>query len=46
MTTVKSKNIYNIAIKGNFDDCQKIVKKLFVDEDLKNKFHFSAINSI
>ena len=46
MTTVKSKNIYNIAIKGNFDDCQKIVKKLFVDEDLKKKFYFSAINSI
>ena len=46
MTTVKSNNIYNIAIKGNFDDCQKIVKKLFVDEDLKNKFYFSAINSI
>ena len=46
MTTVKSENIHNIAIKGNFDDCQKIVKKLFVDEDLKNKFYFSAINSI
>ena len=46
MTTVKSKNIHNIAIRGNFDDCQKIVKKLFVDEDLKNKFYFSAINSI
>ena len=46
MTTVKSNNIYNIAIKGNFDDCQKIVKKLFVDQDLKNKFYFSAINSI
>ena len=29
-----------------FDDCQRIVKKLFVDEDLKNKFYFSAINSI
>ncbi len=46
MTTVKSNNIYNIAIKGNFDDCQKIVKKLFIDKDLKNKFYFSAINSI
>ena len=46
MTTVKSKNIHNIAIRGNFDDCQKVVKKLFVDEDLKKKFSFSAINSI
>ena len=23
MTTVKSKNIHNIAVKGNFDDCTK-----------------------
>ena len=46
MTTIKSKNIHNIAIKGNFDDCQKIVKKLFVDQSLKDKFCFSAINSI
>ena len=46
MTTVKSNNIYNIAIKGNFDDCQKIVKRLFLDKKLKDKFHFSAINSI
>ena len=46
MTTVKSKNIHNIAVKGNFDDCQKIVKELFADEELKDKFCFSAINSI
>jgi len=46
MTTVKSKNIHNIAVRGNFDDCQKIVKKLFVDEELKSKFYFSAFNSI
>ena len=46
MTTVKSNNVHNIAIKGNFDDCQKIVKKLFVDKDLKKIFNFSAINSI
>ena len=46
MTTIKSNNIHNIAVKGNFDDCQKIVKKLFLDKNLKYKFHFSAINSI
>jgi len=46
MTTVKEKNIHNIALKGNFDDCQRIVKRLFVDKDLQNKFNFSAINSI
>ena len=46
MTTVNASNINNIAIKGNFDDCQKVVKKLFVDNDLKTIFNFSAINSI
>ena len=29
MTTVSSKNIINIAIKGNFDDCQNLVKEYF-----------------
>ena len=26
MTTVEEKNVFNIAIDGNFDDCQNIVK--------------------
>jgi len=46
MTSVKSNNVYNIAINGNFDDCQNIVKKLFVSEDLKKLTSLSAINSI
>ena len=46
MTTVNSKNIHNIAINGDFDDCQKIIKRLFIDPDLKSKFNFTAINSI
>jgi len=46
MTSVKSSNVYNIAINGNFDDCQNIVKKLFVSEDLKKITSLSAINSI
>ena len=45
MTTVKSSNVYNIALKGNFDDCQYIVKKLFNDNDTKTK-KFASINSI
>ena len=28
MTTVK-KNVFNIAVKGNFDDCQRMVKNYF-----------------
>ena len=27
MTTIGSNNIFNIAIEGSFDDCQKIVKE-------------------
>ena len=34
MTTVLNKNVFNIAIEGNFDDCQKIVKDLFVDKEM------------
>ncbi len=46
MTTVDEKNIYNIAIKGNFDDCQKIVKELFVDDVIQKQTSLTAINSI
>jgi len=45
MTTVKSPNVFNIALKGNFDDCQHIVKKLFNDKDTQEK-KFASINSI
>ena len=46
MTTVQDENIFNIAIKGNFDDCQKIVKELFVDDELQQHTSLTAINSI
>ena len=46
MTTVVSKNIFNIAINGNFDDCQALVKKLFVNDSFNKEFNLSSINSI
>ena len=46
MTTVTEKNIHNIAIKGTFDDCQKIVKQLFLDNELQSKTSLAAVNSI
>ena len=46
MTTIGSSNIYNIAIKGSFDDCQKIVKELFNDESFRSKINMSGVNSI
>ena len=29
MTTNTSNNVFNIAVRGNFDDCQKLVKEFF-----------------
>ncbi len=46
MTTVEDKNVYNIAIKGTFDDCQAIVKVIFNDLDFKEKYKLGAVNSI
>jgi threonine synthase len=46
MTTVNAKNVFNIAVKGNFDDCQDIVKALFADGAFRAEMHLSAVNSI
>ncbi|MGN7614459.1 threonine synthase, partial [Magnetococcales bacterium HHB-1] len=46
MTTVLDENVHNIAIRGNFDDGQAIVKALFNDLDFKKKYHLGAVNSI
>lgn len=46
MTTIGSNNIYNIAIKGTFDDCQKIVKDMFFENSFREKINMSAVNSI
>ena len=46
MTTVKESNVYNLAIDGNFDDCQKLVKSMFVDQSFNKKINMSSVNSI
>ena len=46
MTTFKKKNVFNIAIKGDFDDCQNLVKSLFERNNKNKKFNFAAVNSI
>ena len=46
MTTVKSGNVFNLAIKGSFDDCQNIIKKIFSDNYYKKSNYLTAINSI
>lgn len=46
MTTVLDENVYNIAIRGSFDDGQAIVKSIFGDVEFKNEHRLGAINSI
>ena len=46
MTTIGSNNIYNLAIKGSFDDCQKIVKELFNENEFREEINMSGVNSI
>tara|TARA_Y100001970_G_C14165213_1_gene820886 strand:+ start:1 stop:1026 length:1026 start_codon:yes stop_codon:yes gene_type:complete len=46
MTTGNDKNIFNIAINGNFDDCQNLVKLLFSDKNFSNGIKMSGVNSI
>ena len=46
MTTVSSKNVFNIAIEGNVDDCQQIIKSIFADNDFKKTNKLTAVNSI
>ncbi|MEH6568429.1 MAG: threonine synthase [Halioglobus sp.] len=47
MTTVKGDNIHNLAVKGNFDDCQAMVKASFADKGfLPSDRSLVAVNSI
>ncbi len=47
MTTVKADNIHNLAVKGNFDDCQQMVKDSFGDKSfLPSDRKLVAVNSI
>jgi threonine synthase len=44
MTTLGN-NIFPLAVSGKFDDCQALVKKAFVDQDLRS-INLSSANSI
>ncbi len=46
MTTVMAPNVHNIAVEGNFDDCQRLVKAMFNDAAFASRFRLSAVNSI
>ena len=44
--TTLGHNITAIEVDGTFDDCQKLVKEAFLDEELSSKFNLSSANSI
>jgi threonine synthase len=47
MTTVAGDNIHNVAVQGNFDDCQAMVKASFADRSfLPADRSLVAVNSI
>lgn len=39
-------NVRALKVKGTFDDCQRLVKTAFTDEDLRKQFRLSSANSI
>ncbi|WP_404471707.1 threonine synthase [Vreelandella venusta] len=46
MTSVLANNVFNIAIEGNFDDAQAMVKASFANQDFLNGTRLVAVNSI
>jgi threonine synthase len=46
MTTVLDPNVFNIAVRGTFDDAQSIVKSIFNDLEFRDLYRLGAVNSI
>jgi len=46
MFSLQDPNIFNISIRGVFDDCQDIVKIVSNDFEFKKKYHIGTVNSI
>ena len=46
MTTVIADGAHAVAVSGDFDDCQAVVKALFNDLEFRDQVNLSAINSI
>ena len=46
MTTVPDANVHCIAVKGTFDDGQRVLKEVFNDLDFKRSYHLGAVNSV
>ncbi len=46
MTTTTHANVHALAVEGNFDDCQTLVKEMFNDASFRNRVKLSGVNSI
>ena len=46
MTTSKASNVHAVALNGNFDDCQNLVKAMFNDVAFRDSVALSGVNSI
>lgn len=46
MYSLDDENIHNIAVEGNFDDCQNLVKVINNDANFKANHSIGAVNSI
>jgi threonine synthase len=46
MTTTGAANVHALAIEGNFDDCQAIVKGMFNHHRFRDSVSLSGVNSI
>nr|WP_138285191.1 threonine synthase [Peteryoungia desertarenae] len=46
MTSSTEANVHSIAVEGNFDDCQNLVKAMFNDVTFRDRVRLSGVNSI
>jgi threonine synthase len=46
MFSLQEANIHNLAVRGVFDDCQDLVKKVNADAAFKERHRVGAVNSI
>ena len=46
MTTAPDSNVHALAIEGNFDDCQALVKAMFNHHAFRDRVRLSGVNSI
>jgi len=46
MTTPTEANVHALAVGGNFDDCQRLLKDMFNDFDFRDDVRLAGVNSI